>query len=154
MTLQRRGARPEALVFGGAFWLVGVPAVALPFIYLLAPLGFMFGDCLSGCESVNRVAALGAIRTELLWFAWALAATFLGLVGLLYVAHRRPSVGYPLIGGLGAAILIVAFGFAILQGEPLLVLIVLSWPGWSGIAFVTAAMRSRRPRPLDRTIGR
>jgi hypothetical protein len=38
MTRQRRGTRPEALVFGGAFWLVGVPAVALPFIYLLAPL--------------------------------------------------------------------------------------------------------------------
>jgi hypothetical protein len=43
------------------------------------------------------------------------------------------------------AVLALALGFVILQREPLLLPVVLSWPGWSGIAFITAARRARQP---------
>jgi len=137
--VRRRGARPEALVFGGTFWLVGVPAVALPFLYLAWPLALTLGGCGSGCSLLDERSRWSAI------VGLMLVATFVALTALFVVARRRPSIGYPLFGAIGVAILVLAFGFAILEREPLLLPIVLSWPGWSGIAFVTAAHRARQP---------
>ena len=137
--MQRRGALPEALVFGGAFWLIGVPAVAFPFLYLAWPLVLAFGGCDAGCpwlEDRGRVSGLVVL---------VILGAFLALTGLLTLARRRPAIGYPLVGAIGVAILVLALGFAIVQREPLLLPVVLSWPGWSGIAFVTAARRARQP---------
>jgi hypothetical protein len=137
--LRRRGARPEALLFGGTFWLVGVPAVAFPFVYAAWPVVAQLAGCGPGCSGLDDRARWSLVVTIVL------TGTFLALIALFVLARRRPTIGYPLFAAIGVAILGLAFAFAIAEGQLLLLPIVLSWPGWSGIAFVTAAHRARQP---------
>jgi hypothetical protein len=137
--VQRRGARPEALLAGGTFWLVGVPAVAFPFVFAAWPFVLKLGGCNAGCapfDESSRAAVLVAA---------VLLGAFAALVGLFIFTRRRPAIGYPLFATVGVAILMGAFAFAVAEGQLLLIPIVLSWPGWTGIAFVTAAHRARQP---------
>src|SRR6187455_3627720 len=101
--LRRRGARPEALLFGGTFWLVGVPAVAFPFAYAVWPLVARLAGCGPDCSGLDDRARWSLVVTILL------TGTFLALTGLFVLARRRPSLGYPLFAAIGVAILVGGF---------------------------------------------
>ncbi|HEX5012526.1 MAG TPA: hypothetical protein VFV72_00095 [Candidatus Limnocylindrales bacterium] len=137
--MQRRGARPEALLFGGTFWLVGVPAVAFPFAYAAWPFFARLGGCAAGCSWLAERSRWSLVATI------AIAGTFLALTALFAFARRRPSAGYPLFAAIGVVILGASLGIVVIERQPLLLPVVLSWPGWSGIAFITAARRARQP---------
>ena len=137
--MRRRGSPPEFLAFGGIFWLVAVPALWLIVLVVLSPLR-MFGDCqesscptkLEGFPSAVIPPAIGLIVVAVL------------LLVLLHVARLRPRVGYPILGAIGAGILVIPLAGFVFSREPALLVILAGWPGWSGIAFVVAAVRARR----------
>lgn len=137
--MRRRGSPPEFLALGGIFWLVAVPAFWLVVIVVLSPLR-MFGDC----QELSCPTKLEGFPSAVIPSAIGLIVVSVALVALLQVARLRPRVGYPILGAIGAGILFVPLaGFAVSR-EPALLIILAGWPGWSGIAFVVAALRAGR----------
>jgi hypothetical protein len=135
--VRRRGASPEFLTFGGIFWLVAVPAFGLIWMAILWPMR-MFGDCFHAACSTKG----DALPYELIPPAVGLFAILVVLLGLLQVARRRPQVGFPIFGAIGVVILLSVCAGVAISGQPVLLLLLAAWPGWSGIAFTNAAWRA------------
>jgi len=140
-----RGAPPDLVVAGGILWLIAVPSFGLAAVAVMLPLA-NFGDCFRpDCPATRHLAS----PLDVIPAAIGLGSILVGLLILFEIAGRRPRFGYALFGAVGAGILLLVLAGAAVTRDPIVVVLLAGWPGWSGIAFVNAAWRARQ---LDRHV--